>query len=240
MDGDAALALAAEAVRLEISLFDQDAAIDTHARTYRLLRGRVPVAVSAPHAVQQPRLSSRDGRALHRSEPYTGPLAIQLHRATGAWAIYATRTSRADPNHAAVSTYKRYGLRELVARAAPRLIVDLHGAQTRDFAVAIGTSPLLRAGRAQNLIDRLAACLDAALEGRVCLDPPAFQANNPHTVAAFCWAQYGIPTVQLEICRTYRSARQNPRHYAALFAALRAYIGEVAALPCGVDNAPAG
>ena len=143
--------LAAEAIALELTLFDQDRCSrpDARSRTYRVLAGRVPVVLSAPHSVQQARPFAGVEGALHRSEPYTGPLAIQLHRATGAWAIYATRTARRDPNHLPFSTYKRHGLQALVERAAPRFILDLHGARTGRFAVAIGTSPALRAGRGQ-------------------------------------------------------------------------------------------
>src|SRR5215831_9825041 len=79
-------ALAAEAIALELALFDQDRRPNVRSRTYRVLAGRVPVALSAPHTVQQPRPCDGEKRALHRSEPFTGPLAIQLHRATGAWA----------------------------------------------------------------------------------------------------------------------------------------------------------
>src|ERR687885_287518 len=171
--------LAAEAIALELTLFDQDrySRSDARSRTYRVLAGRAPVVLSAPHAVQQPRPCDGAHGTLHRSEPYTGPLAIQLHRATGAWAIYATRPARRDPNRMPFSTYKRHGLQALVGRAAPRLILDLHGAQPRHFAVAIGTSPALRASRGQAVIDLLAMWLAGALDGAVVVDPPALQAN---------------------------------------------------------------
>src|SRR5438105_13662165 len=99
--------LAAEAIALELTLFDQDrrSRLDARSGTYRVLAGRMPVVLSAPHSVQQPRPCDGAQGALHRSEPYTGPLAIQLHRATGAWAIYATRTARTDPNHLPFSPY---------------------------------------------------------------------------------------------------------------------------------------
>src|SRR5256885_3871558 len=155
---DEAGVLAAEAIALELTLFDHDrrSRLDVRSRTYRVLAGRVPVVLSAPHSVQQPRPCEGAEGALHRSEPYTGPLAIQLHRATGAWAIYATRTACRDPNRRPFSTYKRPGLQALAERAAPRLILDLHGAQTGRFAVAIGPSPPLRPGRAQPGTDLLA------------------------------------------------------------------------------------
>jgi hypothetical protein len=221
--------LAAEAVALELALFDQDRCSRPAARsrTYRVLAGRMPVVLSAPHTVQQPRPCAGVDGALHRSEPYTGPLAIQLHRATGAWAIYATRTAHRDPNHMPFSPYKRHGLQALVDRAAPRLILDLHGARTGRFAVAIGTSPALRVGRGQAVIDLLVTGLAGALDGAVVVDPPAFQANGRGTITAHCWAALGVPAVQLEISRTYRRPRQNPGAYAALFAALQHLIAEV-------------
>ena len=232
--GDSALeawAVAAEARQMELTLFDQDRPTDSRSRSYRILPGRIPIALSAPHAVRQRRVCSGGDLDLHRSEPYTGPLAIQLHRATGAWAIYATRTARRDPNHAPDAPYKRAGLVALARRAAPRLILDLHGAhRERDFAVAIGTSPQLRAGRAQAAIDLLAARLAVALDSAVMVDPPEFRADGAGTIAAYCWSALGIPAVQLEISRAYRSALQNPLAYAALCAALRDVIVELASL----------
>ncbi len=220
MDGAAVSALAAEAVTMEITVFDQTRTPGPRTPTYRVLRGRLPIVLSAPHAVQQPRAVEGVEGILHRSEPYTGPLAIQLHRATGAWAIYATRTARRDPNHAPFSPYKRYGLRALLAAARPGLVLDLHGSQSREFAVAVGTAPSLRLGRAQGAIDLLVAQLQRALDGAVVVDPPGFQANGAGTVTAHCWAELGVPAMQLEISRAYRSPRQHPAAYAAIFAAL--------------------
>lgn len=238
MDEESTWALAAEAVAMEMSLFDQDGVHDVRSPTFRLLTGRIPVALSAPHSVRQPRRVAGAAGVLHHSEPYTGPLAIQLQRATGAWAIYATRTARADPNYAPFSTYKRHGLYALAARATPRLIIDLHGTRARDFAIAIGTSPTLREGRSQILINRISARLARALDGEVVVDPPGFRANNPFTVAAHCWAALGVPSVQIEISRAYRSPRQNPRAYAALYTALHSLIGELCTPEAAVDKPP--
>lgn len=219
---------------MELALFDQDRPLNPRSRSFRILRGDIPIALSAPHAVRQRRADVSGGSALHRSEPYTGPLAIQLHRATGAWAIYATRTAHADPNHAPNTPYKRAGLGTLARCAAPLLILDLHGAhQMRDFAAALGTSPLLRAARAQAMVDLLAARLAAALDGGVAVDLPAFRADGAGTIAAYCWATLGIPAIQVEIGRAYRSPLHNPRAYEALFVALRDAIVEIAATAYG-------
>jgi hypothetical protein len=225
LDYSALDALAAEAVVMETTIFDLDAMLGPRSPSYHILSGRLPIVLSAPHAVQQRRCSGALPPALHRSEPYTGPLAIQLNRLAGAWAIYATRPSRSDPNHAAFSTYKRFGLQQVVSRATPRLILDLHGTQTTDFDIAVGTSPVLRTGRGQVLIDLLVARLSAAFDGRVVVDPPAFSANNPHTVTAHCWSTLAIPSVQLEISRALRRPRHDPVGYGRLFSALYDLIG---------------
>src|SRR5579871_4901604 len=125
---------------MEMTVFDLDAMSNSRSRSYRVLPGRLPVVLSAPHAVQQRRCAVGIPPAFHRSEPYTGPLAIQLNRLCGAWAIYASRPSHSDPNHAAFSPYRRFGLHEVALRAKPRLIIDLHGTQTDAFDIAIGTS----------------------------------------------------------------------------------------------------
>jgi hypothetical protein len=225
LDETALAALAAEAVVMETTVFDLDAMLGPRSPSYRILSGRLPIVLSAPHAVQQRRCSGVMPPSLHRSEPYTGPLAIQLNRLAGAWAIYAARPSYSDPNHAAFSTYKRFGLHRVAIRAAPRLILDLHGTQTSEFDIAIGTSPVLRAGRRQVLIDLVVARLTAEFNGRVVVDPPAFSANNPHTVTAHCWSTLEIPSVQLEISRALRRPRHDPVGYGRLLRALYDLIG---------------
>ncbi len=210
---------------METTVFDLDAMLGPRSPSYRILPGRLPIVLSAPHAVQQRRCSGVMPPALHRSEPYTGPLAIQLNRLAGVWTIYAARPSYSDPNHAAFSTYKRFGLPRVASMAAPRLILDLHGTQTTEFDIAIGTSPVLRARRGQALIDLVVAQLAAVFDGRIVVDPPAFSANNPHTVTAHCWSTLEIPSMQIEISRALRRPRQDPAGYGRLLRALYDLIG---------------
>ena len=105
---------------------------------YKIEPGRVPVMLSAPHAVNQ----VREGRA-KPGEYLTGAIACHVARVTGAHVIYAARSCGRDPNFDALddNPYQR-SLVDYVRGHGIRVLIDLHGcAATRPFAAEIGTAP---------------------------------------------------------------------------------------------------
>ncbi len=109
---------------------------------FEVLEGKIPVMISAPHAVNH----CRDGRIKY-ADKLTGGIAIFLHKVTGCYVIFSARTGNYDPNYTpnpnGENLYQSY-LTEYVKNKHIEVLIDLHGAQEeRDFAVEIGTAPAL-------------------------------------------------------------------------------------------------
>ena len=105
---------------------------------YVIEPGRVPVMLSAPHAVNQ----TREG-ASKPGEYLTGAIVRYVARMTGAHAIFATRSCGRDPNYdAADDNPYQQALTDHVREHGIRVLIDLHGcAATRPFAAEMGTAP---------------------------------------------------------------------------------------------------
>ncbi|MDF1552453.1 MAG: hypothetical protein P1P84_05290, partial [Deferrisomatales bacterium] len=101
---------------------------------FLLLEGTVPILLSAPHAVR----TLREGK-IKPSDESTGSYAFLLHRETGCHAIATKKLYGGDPNWDWPCIYKER-VRDLLARAGVRLVLDLHGAaRERPFDVDLGT-----------------------------------------------------------------------------------------------------
>jgi hypothetical protein len=128
-------ALAKEAIELE-QLFQVNnfQGKETNPSPWVLV-GSTPVVISAPHAVVHPRKGQQ-----RENEPYTGPLALQLHATTGASAIIYARTTEEDPNYDEDGPYKE-ALKKLVreAKYSTYFVLDLHGLNFPHFRGVVKT-----------------------------------------------------------------------------------------------------
>lgn len=182
-----------------------------------VLVGSTPVVISAPHAVMHPRRGQQ-----RENEPYTGPLALQLHATTGASAIIYARTTAEDPNYDKNSPYKE-ALKELVqeAKNGTYFVLDLHGlAKTAKRDVILGTAQGGTILSGDEYI--LGMLIDAfSREGinNIAVDE-VFAATNPYTVAFYTARELKRTALQLEIHRGYRNPRRDPDKYVRLFQAL--------------------
>jgi hypothetical protein len=168
----------------------------------RLLTGRVPVLVSAPHATRHWRES-----AWKREDEYTAALAHWLHDHSGAHALYPTHRINPDPHDDDDTGPYKQRLREHIAAHDIRLVLDLHGARgDRDFGLALGTiygqtcrpyeGAIVTALTGQGFhTDGAGSSLD-----RVALNLPRYAGGAVRpTVTRFVWERFEIPAVQIEI-----------------------------------------
>lgn len=103
---------------------------------FTFVGGSIPTMVSAPHAVTH----WRNG-AIKASEDYTGSIALELARITGAHAVVSTRFDEADPNWDPLdhSAYKQ-ALVAYVKEHGITLLLDIHGMVTASPDIlALGT-----------------------------------------------------------------------------------------------------
>ena len=105
---------------------------------FNIEEGRIPIMVSAPHAINQ----FRDGKIKY-ADMYTGGIAKYLHEKTGCHVIYSCMYTESDPNYDEFEVNKyQHELLEYVNKHNIILLIDIHGAaKERDYAVEMGTAP---------------------------------------------------------------------------------------------------
>lgn len=181
-----------------------------------VLSGRIPVLVSAPHAVTH----WRDGREKN-ADLYTGALALWLHEQTGCAVLAAGRPSQADGNHdpAAVSPYKQE-LARILRENPVKVVLDLHGAKaSQPFDVELGTGPGWEGKSA--LVQEARLCfLAQGFHPKKIWSDRLFSAAKTETVTRFCIQDLKVPALQLEINRKYRDPGK-PENLEMLMAALK-------------------
>ena len=186
--------------------------------SFRYEPGRLPVLVSAPHGAAH----RRDGRYKDEDE-YTAAFARLLAERTGAHVLYAWAQSESDPNWDRHSPYKD-ALREAVAAAGIRAVVDIHGMGNRHkIGIAVGTM------RGRSCPEPVAERITTALEAhgfrpttardardfsrlqwdRYVLDHARFTGGlTSHTVTRFASEELRIVSVQFELCSSLRIVRR--------------------------------
>lgn len=92
---------------------------------YRVLSGRIPVLLSAPHAVNQLR-----GDDVRNSEKYTGAITRYISNLTDSYAIFQLFT-HADPNNDEEHNYKNAVI-NIIETYGIKLLIDIHSSNFSD------------------------------------------------------------------------------------------------------------
>lgn len=92
---------------------------------YRVLSGKIPVLLSAPHAVNQIR-----GDDVRDAEKYTGAIVRLLANATSSYAIFQLFT-HADPNTDEENDYKN-AVVNLINAYDIKILLDIHSSSFKD------------------------------------------------------------------------------------------------------------
>lgn len=183
--------------------------------------GKLPVLVSAPHAVRHYRQ-----KKIKMSDQFTGSIVYLLNQLTGCHAIAATKLYGGDPNFDDPCIYKER-IAEICHKEKVKFVLDIHGAaREREFDVDFGTNggkTLLGKTRMLELIQR-----NFQGFGLSRLSHDRFAASGPNTIANYIARELGIPAVQLEINKHYRVPAQNPQGFHCLVGALAESVRELA------------
>ena len=212
----------------------------TGSRQFEIHKGRIPVMISAPHAVNH----FREGKIKY-ADMLTGGIAEYLQEQTGCHLICATRYEEADGNFDPADTcnYKKE-LAEYVKKNRIRMLIDLHGIKAGgEIAAELGTGgeedPSL--GRYGFLAEFVKIMLETSLKDYLAEDHKKivknihFAAKNPNTVTHFISEQTGIPCFQLEINREYRDVK-SPVRLEAMVQGLQNIIEALADLDWDADR----
>lgn len=212
----------------------------TGSRRFEIYKGRIPVMISAPHAVNH----FREGKIKY-ADMLTGGIAEYLQEQTGCHLICATRYEEADGNFDPADTcnYKKE-LAEYVKKNRICMLIDLHGIKAGgEIAAELGTGgeedPSL--GRYGFLSEFVKITLETSLKDYLAEDHKKivknvhFAAKNPNTVTHFISQHTGIPCFQLEINREYRDVK-GPERLEAMVGGLQNIIETLADLDWDADR----
>jgi hypothetical protein len=201
---------------------DIDSESDPPAGTpwFVVVKGTVPVIISAPHATQP----FREGKFRFSDGGGTAALAVALSKATGASVIYTQYRSPSDPNYYDDNDFKR-ALRTLIEDTHARLVLDIHGSSPkRPYDVDFGTLNGKSVETQPKLLESLSSNLRTA--GIMALSDNFFAASQHETVTRFC-TNLGVPAAQLEINSTWLLLAEgdlNAHRFAQLLQGLSSFI----------------
>lgn len=212
----------------------------TGSRQFEIHKGRIPVMISAPHAVNH----FREGKIKY-ADMLTGGIAEYLREQTGCHLICAARYEEADGNFDPADTcnYKKE-LAEYVKKNRIRVLIDLHGIKAGgEIAAELGTGgegdPSL--GRYGFVAEFVKITLETSLKDYLAEDHREivknihFAAKNPNTITHFISEQTKVPCFQLEINREYRDV-DSPERLEAMVGGLQNIIETLADLDWDADR----
>ena len=159
---------------------------------FKVIKGNVPIIVTAPHATRP----LREGKRRFADGGGTAALAIAIGQLTGASVIFTTYEGPSDPNYYDDNAFKE-ALAQLIESEHPTLILDIHGSHPfRSYDIDFGTM------RGRSLLgrDEILKTLMGYLEkeGILNFSHNRFGASKYETITKFGSA-HGVPTIQLEI-----------------------------------------
>jgi hypothetical protein len=178
---------------------------------FGIIKGEIPVLLSAPHGAKH----LRDGRWKGEDE-YTAALAIQLGALTGASVIFVKNKTEEDSNHLPSTRYKD-AIRELVVEQGIQFLADIHGADiARDYKMSVGiideeAMERCSCPRFKPVIEEAVRPFQYPL-----FNLDAFTAGLPATVTSFARHACGIEAAQFEINARYRIVERKPESTRAI------------------------
>lgn len=188
---------------------------------FRVVPGRIPVIITAPHATRP----LREGNRRFADGGGTAALALALNQLTGAHVIYTTGEGPSDPNYYDDNGFKRE-LARLIGEVQPRYLLDIHGSHAyRPYDIDLGTmhgESLL--GQDAILQDMLSSL---RREGIVNISYNYFAGAKSQTITKFT-ARLGVPAMQVEVNTNLLSPSEGnvqAQRFAQLLQAMARFIG---------------
>ncbi len=173
---------------------------------FLILPGKLPVLLSAPHAVRHCRQ-----KKIKMSDQFTGSIVYLLNRLTGCQAIATTKLYGGDPNMDDPCIYKER-ISEICVREKVKFVIDIHGAaREQEFDVDFGTNDGKTLLSKNGILETMERNFCAFGFGK--LSKGHFDARSPNTIANYVARELGIPAVQVEINKHFRVPAQNPQGF---------------------------
>ena len=171
---------------------------------YSVINGKIPILLSAPHAVR----SFKNG-SLKEADVLTGPIVEFLCKETGANGIIRTYNLQDEPNSSNIGYSLRYkeAILDLVDRNDIKCMIDIHGCHERHpFDFEIGTNNGLNINNMNNFLDTI--CEGFATIGETVVDKK-FKASLETNICNYISKKSRIPCFQVEINSKFRKKAEN-------------------------------
>ncbi|WP_108669425.1 hypothetical protein [Peribacillus acanthi] len=196
------------------------------ANNFLILKGNLPVMVSAPHAVKQ----IRNGR-VKQSESYTGVIAELLHENGSIHSIIKTRNNNDDANYDKNCLYK-LELIKYIKNQNIKFLLDLHimnESYKNSIEIATGYGENIQ--KNYSVVDTIIK-VAKSLGFNDFANDYHFKADNPNCVAAFVSKHCKIPAIQMEINWREINAEKNRKGFYQIYLFLLNTLEEMSKQNC--------
>lgn len=166
---------------------------------FKIIYGRLPILLSAPHAVKQ----NRNG-VVKGADAITGSIVEFLCERTGANGIVRTFNLQDDPNFENVGNSLEYkkAILKLVKQNNISCIIDVHGCSNdHPFDIDIGTNNEINIMGFNNFLNIIYENLSTI--GHTVIDKE-FKASQPTTISNYISKKSNIPCFQIELSSSLR------------------------------------
>lgn len=210
---------------------------------YKIIRGNIPIMLSAPHAVNHFR-----GGQKKWADLWTGAIALYLQQTTGCHLIYNACFAEKDPNFdASENNDYQNALKQYIKNTPIYVLLDLHGSSaSREYAVELGTAPSPDKSEQEKQQDLTSlhgikiiedVVISAFIQNFAKLETSKksvwknkiFSAGGQNTVTKGISENTDTACLQLEINAEYRDPK-NRENFEALIAALQKIIQKLSVL----------
>lgn len=178
--------------------------VDAGSDNFKIIKGDMPILLSAPHAVKQ----IREGK-IKSEDGLTGAIVEYLCIKTGTNGIVRTYNHNDDPNYENTGKALKYKetILNCIIEKNITILLDIHGCKDiHGFDIELGTNY----GENINQDERILEILKTEFSkiGTVVIDEK-FKASRTTTVSNFINKNSNIPCVQIEISKKFRRENEN-------------------------------
>lgn len=172
-------------------------------KSYKTIKGKLPVLISAPHSVRQ----LRNGKIKER-ELYTGAIVVEIANQSNCFAIYKIFNNQDDANYDVENNEYKEEVLKIIKENDIKLFIDIHGADDNDiFDIDIGTNNYNNLNGKKEIVNSFENICKEKGINKIGIDEK-FKADTFHTITKTVAANTNIPSIQIEITRKYRKIDQ--------------------------------
>lgn len=168
----------------------------------KIIKGKIPVLVSAPHAHSHRRPSLTLSHKI--GEGYTDKMVTNICEGTGAWGMYIVGETDYDPNYHKLedNPYKDEVTR-LIKENDIKKFIDLHGLSS-EYDYDLGIYYPSKFSNSIKLAKEIVDCVDKKKMRGINHCVLRFEDLDRETLGEYVASQLRVPSVQLEIARYIR------------------------------------